>query len=69
MKQTVVLAVDAAINIVLRVLLIAFPRPLVDALGVPASQSPDEIQWLLDATARMLPRSHSNGTADTVWVS
>ena len=39
MKQNVVLAVDAAINIVLGVLLIAFPRPLVDALGVPASQS------------------------------
>lgn len=39
MKQAVVLAVDAAINIILGVLLIAFPRPLVDALGVPASQS------------------------------
>jgi hypothetical protein len=32
MKHTVVLAVDAAINIVLGVLLIAFPRPLVDVL-------------------------------------
>jgi len=39
MKHTVVLAVDAAINIVLGVLLIAFPGPLVDALGVPTSQS------------------------------
>ena len=39
MKQTVILAVDAAINVILGVLLIAFPRPLVDALGVPPSQS------------------------------
>ncbi len=39
MKHSVVLAVDAAINIVLGGLLISFPRPIVDALGVPASQS------------------------------
>jgi hypothetical protein len=39
MKRSVVLAVDAAINIVLGVLLIVFPHPLVNTLGVPASQS------------------------------
>jgi hypothetical protein len=39
MKQSVVLVVDAVINVVLGVLLIVFPRPLADALGLPTSQS------------------------------
>jgi len=39
MKHSIVLSADAAINIVLGVLLMAFPRPIVDALGVPASKS------------------------------
>ncbi len=34
-----VLFVDAAINIVLGVLLVTFPRRVVDALGIPASES------------------------------
>ena len=33
------MAVDAAINVILGLLLVAFPRPLVDAIGVPASPS------------------------------
>ena len=39
MKHSAVLAVDAAMNVVLGVLLMAFPPPIVDAFGVPASQS------------------------------
>jgi hypothetical protein len=39
MEHSAILAVDAAINVVLGGLLIAFPRPVVDALGVPAGQS------------------------------
>jgi hypothetical protein len=39
MRHSEILSVDAAINLVLGVLLMVFPRPIVDALGVPASQS------------------------------
>jgi hypothetical protein len=39
MKHSVVLAVDAALNIVLGVLLVTFPRSIVDAVGVPTSES------------------------------
>ncbi len=39
MRHSAILGVDAAINLVLGVLLMVFPRAIVDALGVPASQS------------------------------
>ena len=35
MKNSIVLFVDAVVNLALGVLLVAFPKPLVDALGLP----------------------------------
>ena len=39
MKHSAILGVDAAIDVVLGVLLMVFPHPIVDTLGVPTSQS------------------------------
>lgn len=39
MKRSATLGIDAAINIALGVLLVFFPRQIVETLGVPASSS------------------------------
>ena len=39
MNRSHVLLADAAINLVLGVLLVVFPKPVVEALGVPAADS------------------------------
>ena len=39
MKSSVLLTIDAGINLVLGILLIFFPKPLVEFLGVPVAEN------------------------------